>query len=200
MKRIFYIIALAVLLGGFLLVFLRLNSCQLVKPTVEKVNHVIVIEKIVDLGKMELVNYQFQDNITHSLEIDWWPDPEVLLTVYGHAVGCVDFQQIDSTALTFVGDSVLIVSLPEPEVCQVKVDHQNSKVQNTSFTSISPDKRNLVDEAYKLAEQEILKAALESGIIENTKQKANEILKPSLEAISQRKVILQFPVPGKPIG
>lgn len=172
----------------------------MVKPTVEKVNHVIVIEKIVDLGKMELVNYQFQDNITHSLEIDWWPDPEILLTVYGHAVGCVDFQQIDSTALTFVGDSVLIVSLPEPEVCQVKVDHQNSRVQNTSFTSISPDKRNLVDEAYKLAEQEILKAALDSGIIENTKQKANEILKPSLEAISQRKVILKFPVPGKPIG
>ncbi len=177
-----------------MLVVLRLNSCQLVKPTVETVSHVIVVEKIVDLGKMELVNYQFHDNMTHKLEIDWWPDPEILVSVYGDAVGCIDFRQIDSTALTFVGDSVLIIRLPEPEVCQVKVDHQKSKVQNTSFTSISPDKRNLVDEAYKIAEQEIMKAALESGILENTKNKANEILKPSLEAISQRKVILQFPI------
>lgn len=198
MKRIFYLIALVILLGGALLIFFRLNSCELVKPTVERVNHVIVVEKIIDLGKMELVNYQFHDNITHSLEIDWWPDPEVLVSVYGDAVGCVDFRGIDSTALSFVGDSVLIVRLPAPEVCQVKVDHQKSKVQNTAFTSISPDKRNLVDEVYKLAEQEILKAALESGILESTRQKANEILKPSLEAISQRKVILQFPVQLNP--
>lgn len=200
MKRIFYLIALVILLGGALLIFFRLNSCELVKPTVQKVNHVIVIEKIVDLGKMELVNYQFHDNLKHSLEIDWWPDPEILISVYGEAVGCVDFRGIDSTALTFVGDSILIVRLPEPEVCQVKVDHQKSMVQHTSFTSISPDKRNLVDEAYKLAEQQILKAALESGILENTRNKANEILKPSLEAISQRKVILQFPIQLKPNG
>lgn len=172
----------------------------MVKPTVEKVSHIIVVEKIVDLGKMELVNYQFHDNLKHSLEIDWWPDPEILISVYGEAVGCVDFRGIDSTALTFVGDSVLIIRLPEPEVCQVKVDHQKSMVQNTSFTSISPDKRNLVDEAYKMAEKEILKAALESGILENTKNKANDNLRPSLEAISQRKIIFQFPTQLKPEG
>jgi len=149
---------------------------------------------------MELVNYQFSDQVSHALEIDWWPDPEVQLMDYGSAVGCVDLSGIDSTALTFVGDSVLIVRLPEPEICQHKVDHQNSKVLNTAYTSSSPDKRNLIDEAYKVAEQEIYKAALESGIIENTRKKADEILKPSLEAISQRKVILQFPTNVQPTG
>ena len=173
-------------------VVLSMRSCQLIQPDRPVTDHNIVIEKVTGLGKMELVQYQFQDVVSHEVVKDWWPDPKVLLFVKGEAVGCVDFTKIDSTSITSLGDSALIVRLPQPEICYTKINHDSSKVFDTRYTFW--EEAEMVEEAYKLAEKEILHAALQAKIIENAKTQAETMLKPMLEVLTGREVRLQFPV------
>lgn len=161
------------------------------------VSHTIVVEKITAMGKMELSKYHFQDLVNYHQQIDWWPDPRVTLVVYGEAVGCVDFSGVSAANLHEEGDSLLIVDLPLPEICYTKIDHERTRVQDTRFTTlyqnIASDK-NHIAEAYKIAEVQLRQTALDEGILDNTRQQAEMTLRPMLEALTKRKVMLRFPV------
>jgi Protein of unknown function (DUF4230) len=54
----------------------------------------------------------------------------------------------------------------------------------------------LLDEAYRKAEEQILKSALDSDILEQTKKNADLILKPLIENISSIKVVIKYPLTG----
>ncbi|MEM6633565.1 MAG: DUF4230 domain-containing protein [Bacteroidota bacterium] len=161
-------------------------------PPKKETTHEMVVEKIEGMGKLELVKYTFKDVVTHKEVYEWFPDPKVLLIIAGEAVGCLDLSQIDSSQVVFMGDSI-VVNLPEPEFCYVKVDHQNSQVYETQYTYWN--EAEMIDEAYKLAEIEIQKAAEQSQVLDQTRQQARLVLRPMLESLTGKKVILLFPVP-----
>ncbi len=192
MKKLFYLVLTLAIGFAAATVVLSVRSCNLIDPDRPVTDHNIIVEKVVGMGKMELVQYQFQDLVAHEIIKDWWPDPKVLLFVKGEAVGCVDFTKIDSAAITHVGDSVLILRLPQPEICYTRIDHDSSKVFDTQYTFW--EEAEMVEEAYKQAEKEILHAALKGQIIENAKKQAELVLKPTLEALTGREIHLQFPV------
>jgi len=167
------------------------------------VNHNTILTSIEELGKMELVRYNFKDVVEYEKSVSRWvPNSKIALIVSGEAVGCVDFTKLRPEDILFAGDSVIQVALPEPEICYYKVDHSKSKVfskENTYFQDAE-----LVEESYKYAEQNIKRSALNSGILLQTKVNAEKILKPMLEEITGKKVVLvqqkaiQNPqVPGK---
>jgi hypothetical protein len=54
----------------------------------------------------------------------------------------------------------------------------------------------LLDQAYRKAEEQILKTALDSDILEQTKKNAELILNPLLENISSKKVVIKYPLSG----
>jgi hypothetical protein len=85
--------------------------------------------------------------------------------------------------------------MPEPELCVFKIDHNKSKVYNTEYAFTEEAK--LVQEAYKQAEKQIQKSALDMGILEQTKENARKILTPMLEKASGKKVVLKFPMNAK---
>ncbi|MGV3561154.1 DUF4230 domain-containing protein [Larkinella arboricola] len=147
----------------------------------------VVLQEVTELGKLELVKYRFKDIVEHQLIREWLPNPKAVLIVEGEAVGCLDLTKITSEDITTQGDS-LIVHLPDPELCSYKIDHRNSRVFNTEYTFF--EEAQLVSEAYRRAETQIRRAALNSGILEQTRQNADKILKPLLERISGKKVFL----------
>ncbi|RAJ97559.1 uncharacterized protein DUF4230 [Larkinella arboricola] len=147
----------------------------------------VVLQEVTELGKLELVKYRFKDIVEHQLIREWLPNPKAVLIVEGEAVGCLDLTKITSEDITTQGDS-LIVHLPDPELCSYKIDHRNSRVFNTEYTFF--EEAQLVSEAYRRAETQIRRAALNSGILEQTRQNADKILKPMLERISGKKVFL----------
>jgi hypothetical protein len=151
--------------------------------------HAVVLQEIQSLGKLELVRYNFKDIVEHEQIIQWMPNPKAVLIVQGEAVGCIDLTKITTSDVTSDTDTI-VVHLPEPELCSYKIDHTKSKVYNTEFVFMEEAK--LVDEAYQQAEKQIQKAALEMGILEQTKQNANQILKPVLEKVSGKKVVLRY--------
>ena len=157
-------------------------------PTTQ-VNHNTVLTSIESLGKMELVRYNFKDVVEYNKEISQWlPNSKSVLIIAGEAVGCIDMSQITRQDIEFTNDSTISIKLPEPEICYFKVDHNKSKVfamENTYFQDAA-----LVDEGYKYAEKNVRNSAISSGILEQTAENANKILKPMLEGITGKTVVL----------
>ncbi|TAD99146.1 MAG: DUF4230 domain-containing protein [Bacteroidetes bacterium] len=160
-------------------------------------NHQTVVEKIESIGKLELVKYQIKDvlEMTKSTYM-FLPTAKVILIASGEAVGCLDLTKIKAQNVKTSGDSIEI-SLPAPEICYYKLDHQKTKIYDTKFTIISGQQSKLLEESYKAAEKQIEKAALESNILEQTKINAQLILKPMLEQMTKKKVFLSFDLATK---
>jgi hypothetical protein len=90
--------------------------------------------------------------------------------------------------VVFEGDSVVRVALPSPELCTWRVDHSQSKVYSTE-NSFFQD-AELIDEGYRYAERNVRQTALQSGILPQTTQNAEKILRPMLETMTGRRVVL----------
>jgi hypothetical protein len=179
---------LCILLAAYLL-YIQFNNKFSIQEDKTIVTNNMVVEKIESIGKLELCKYYIKDVIEQKEIKDWWPDSKVILIVSGEVTGCLDLKKIDSTGITILADRIKI-KLPLPEICYVKINHQESKVydiQNEFF-----DKPKLIDKAYALAEKNIQNAAFKMKIIEQTKANAQITLKPLLEGFTGKKVELYF--------
>jgi hypothetical protein len=154
-----------------------------------QVTHSTVLNKIEGLGKMELVRYNFKDVVEYKKELSrWLPNSRSVLIVAGEAVGCIDMSQVTRQDIKFPNDSTITIKLPAPEICYFKVDHAKSKIFAMEYTYFQD--ATLVDEAYKYAEKNVRQSALNAGILEETARNADKILKPMLEGITGKTVVL----------
>lgn len=153
------------------------------------VNYSTILTSVEELGRMELVRYNFKDVVEYQKYVSRFvPNSKIVLIVAGEAVGCIDFSKIKQSDIQFQGDTLVQVALPPAQICYYKVDHSKSKVfskENTYFQDAG-----LVEEAYKYAEQNVKKAALNSGILRQTQLNAEKILKPMLQEITGKRVVL----------
>jgi hypothetical protein len=154
-----------------------------------EVSHNVLLQKITAMGKLELVKYNFRDVVESKIKKDLLPDAKVLLIVSGEATGCLDLTKIRVSDIEEASDT-LVVHLPEPEICNYKIDHSKSRVYNTEYAFL--DEAQLVDKAFKKAEDEVIQNAQTMGILEQTKKSAEQILKPFLEDVAKRKVVLRY--------
>jgi hypothetical protein len=153
--------------------------------------HTIVLQEMTAMGKLELVKYNFKDVVEQEVVKTWLPNAKAVLIVQGEAIGCIDLTKMQIADITSEQE-MLVVQLPEPELCVFKIDHEKSKIYNTEYAFTEEGK--LVQEAYKQAEVQIQKSALDMGIIDQTKENARKILTPMLEKASGKKVLLKFPM------
>lgn len=135
------------------------------------------------------VKYRYSDVIEHINKTDYLPLASILLIIKADAVGCIDLTKIDSNSITVIGDSVRL-TLPKAEICYIKIDHKDSKVYDTKMAFFR--EANLVDEAYKHAENEIAKKVRQSDILTQTQNNALLILKPLLEGLGYYKIVIDF--------
>lgn len=151
--------------------------------------HNMVLKEMTVLGKLELSNFAFRDVVEQELVRDYMPNPKAILIVQGEAIGCIDLTKIKAEDI-ITKDDTLIVHLPDPELCSYKIDHSKSKIYDTEYAFMN--EQLLLNEAYTRAEAKIKQSALEMGILDQTKKNAELVLKPLLENISGKKVVLQF--------
>lgn len=154
------------------------------------ITNTTVLQEIENIGKLELVKYHFKEVVEFEKgSYSWLPSSKVVLIAGGEAVGCVDLKKIQEQDIVISGDTALI-NLPAPEICYFKIDHEKSKVYSLEYTYFQD--KNLIDQAYKAAEGQLKKAALDLNILEQTRENAEVILKPLLEKITQKKVIFLY--------
>lgn len=119
------------------------------------------------------------------------PDSKAVLISQGSATGCIDLNQIKPQDLREDGDT-LFVTLPRPEMCYFKIDLEKSRLYDLQINYLPPDQRTkFIQELYQVAEQDIKHAALQTGIMEQTAENAELVLKPLFESISGKTVILR---------
>jgi hypothetical protein len=155
------------------------------------------IQQIEQLGKIELVKCTLTDALTYKKENVLLADDQILLLVKGEAVGCIDLTKITPKDLLHTPDT-LFVTLPAPELCYCKLNHEQTKVFDLTYTKIF-DKTALVAEAFAQAEQNITQTALQSGVLEQTKVNAVLVLTPILQTLTDKKVVLSFVPPTEKI-
>lgn len=178
------IIVLAVIgLGAWLF-----TSKFSVKTTVES-KHQLLLDRVEAMGKLELVKYRISDVLEHTNKTTFLPDASVLLIIKADAVGCIDLTKIKSEHIQVYGDSA-VIQLPQPEICYIRIDHKASRVYDTKMAFFR--EANLVDEAYKNAEQKISDEVRKSDILEQTRSNALHVLRPLLTGLGYSKVTLSF--------
>lgn len=181
------IIAFFVIAASFLVWQLStMGIFNMGKPVAVISNHNIVLEKMEELGKLELVKYKFKDVLEHTIEYDWYPDSKAVLIISGEAVGCIDLKKIKKEDIDQTRKDSIYIRLPEPELCYYKINHDQSRVYDSKHGF--NDAAKLMGEAYKEAEKKMKTVALETGILEQTKKNAEVMLKPLFEGISKKKV------------
>jgi hypothetical protein len=159
--------------------------------------HHTILERMITIGKLELIKYRFQE-ITEIEKVgrDFYNlfklenDSRAVLISSGEAVGCIDLTLMEVRHIRETADSV-IIQLPPPELCYFKLDLENTRIYAVE-TGLFTSEREFIEEAYKSAEKQIRQAALQSGILKQARDNAEIVLKPLLEEISGKKVVIVY--------
>ena len=188
-RNFFKILFIFITVVGSIFIWEKLKNFSLFSVKEIKTTHNMVLKEMTLLGKLELANFTFRDIVEQELVRDYLPNPKAILIVQGEAIGCIDLTKVKAEDVSSKDDT-LIVHLPDPELCSYKIDHSKSKIYDTDYAFMN--EQSLMNEAYTRAEDKIKQSAIEMGILEQTKKNANLILKPLLENISGKKVVLQY--------
>lgn len=151
----------------------------------------VMVEKITDMGKLELVKYSMKDVLEKKEIRTFLPPQRILFVAVGEVAGCIDLTRVTQSDITSAGDSITVF-LPQPEICYARLDHQRSRVYDVSGAWFPSDAKSMVEDIYKIAERRILENAKEMNILGKTRENALLIFKPMLENISGKKVGVQF--------
>lgn len=180
--KVLVLVAVVGLIGWFIAAKFSL------KTTVES-KHQLLVERIEAMGKLELVKYRISDVLEHKNITPFLPDASVLLIIKADAVGCVDLTKVKPEDIKVYGDSV-VMQLPQPEICYIKIDHKASRVYDTKMAFFR--EANLVDEAYKSAEKEVEAEVRKSDILQQTRANALNVFRPILTGLGYTKINLSF--------
>lgn len=178
----------------------RFNWFRSDEEPVVTVNHETVLQEIESLGRLELVRYRFKDIVELTeknapyLGIFDVPDSKVALITVGEATGCIDLRKISAEDIIIQGDTIL-VHLPKPELCYYKLDLGKSRIYSVDKQVVFKNESQLLQKAYQKAEVQMRNAALQSGILRQTRENAEQVLRPLLEKVSGKRIIFQDQIP-----
>lgn len=191
MKKIIFIgIILALLADAALIVYLMSSS----KKDQTYVSHDVVVSQIEELGNLEVVKYNIQDLMDYKKVRRWLPNSKASLKVVGEVIACVDLTQLDKGDIYTWKDSVSLV-LPVPQICHYRVDHSRSQIYNIEYGLW--ESAELVDEAYKAAEEHIYQQAINMGIAQESRANAIKALTPILRGLGFTKIHIRFRQPSQ---
>lgn len=151
----------------------------------------IMVSKITAMGKLELVKYSMKDVVEKKEIHPILPDERVLFVAVGEVTACIDLTRVKKEDIVQSKDSVWL-TLPRPEICYVKLDHQKSSVYDVSGVWFADKAKTMVEDVYKIAEKKMLATAGEMNLLGKAQENAGLIFKPFLEGVSGKKVALKF--------
>ncbi len=158
----------------------------------EEITNTVFITEIKALGKLELTKITIKEVMEYKMELDWALDKKVLMVFGGEVVGCIDLSKIKEENITN-SDSVITIKLAGTEICYSKLDHSKTKLYNLStmaeFNKIEPE---MMDYLYKKGEAYLVSDSMKMIVNKETEVNVQKILKPLLEKISKKQVIIEF--------
>jgi hypothetical protein len=158
---------------------------------------ITIINEVRAVARLETIHYTIEKVITAELNqgvLGPLFGDRLLFVAHGYVIAGIDMNKMNPEDMWLDG-SILHVRLPQSEVLVATLDNEKSYVfdRNTGlFTSGDP---NLETTARQVAEEEIRKAALEDGILEQAQVNATIFLEEFFKALGYDTVIFETPKP-----
>lgn len=142
-------------------------------PTPQIISGAAVVQRIQQLSRLETSKYTIERviDIRQGSNIpiigDWLAGDAILLIAHGTVVVGVDLSRLTPDAVTVSPDGKQItVRLPPVQVFSATLDNSKTRVYSRDRGLFAPENPNLETMARQAAEQQILQAACEDGIME----------------------------------
>lgn len=157
-----------------------------------------IIRQVRDLSRLETASYTIEKVITAESGQETFPllfGDRLILVARGQVIAGVDLAQMEGDDILVTDDGTAIVKLPPSEVLVVTLDNQKSYVidRDTGLIGLNPA---LETEARRAAEEEILNAALEDGVLETAQRNAEMYVRQLILALGFREVVFAQSVPA----
>ncbi|MDZ4159300.1 MAG: DUF4230 domain-containing protein [Anaerolineaceae bacterium] len=173
---------------------LRTQVAQLLNPTPTIIpDPVTILNEIRSLARLETIQYTVEKVITAELghkDLRFLFGERLLFVAHGSVIAGVDLSRMTIEDLSMEGGT-LYVSLPEPEVFIATLDNQRSYVYDRDTGLLKRADLNLETQARMAAEEEILNAALEDGILEKARLNAEQYLERLFNRLGYQRVIFR---------
>lgn len=177
---------------------LATQAAQILNPTPTIVaDPVTIIKQVRSLSRLETSSFTIEKVITADTgegPLGFLFRDKLLLVAHGEVIAGVDLKRLDDDAIKVAGTSVF-VTLPASEVFVATLDNQKTYVYDRQ-TSLLGQKADLETLARQKAEEEILNAALDGGILNMAQDNGDQVIKKLLEALGFTDVNLNHAAPA----
>ena len=161
---------------------------------------VTLIRQVSSLSRLETASYTVEKVITAESGQGTFAflfGDRLILVAHGQVIAGVDLGQMGEGDILVTDDGAVVVTMPPAEVLVVTLDSHKSYVvdRDTGLIGVNPV---LETEARQVAEEEILNAALEDGILEMAQRNAETYVRQLILTLGFREVIFAqvVPTPG----
>lgn len=140
---------------------------------------VTIVRDIRTLARLETIQYSLEKVITAETNqgnFGFLIGDKLLFVAHGTVIAGVDLSKMDDGAVTIAADGSLSVRLPEAEIFIATLDNDKSYVYDRQTGIFNKGEVDLETAARQAAEDEILKAALEDGILDQAQINAENYL------------------------
>lgn len=159
-----------------------------------------IIHQMQNLSRLETASYTIEKVITAESGQDalaFLFGDRLLFVAHGRVIAGVDLARMDEGDIVVTNDDRVIVTLPPAEIFVVVLDNDRSYVydRETGILGLNQDLETLARQA---AEEEILNAALEDGILDLANRNARAYIERLILAFGFREVIFVDATPTPP--
>ncbi|MEA3342097.1 MAG: DUF4230 domain-containing protein [Chloroflexota bacterium] len=149
-----------------------------------------IIHEVRGLSRLETASYSIEKVITAESgqgAFAFLFGDRLILVAHGRVIAGVDLSKMGEDDIIVTEDGTVVVTLPPAEVLVVTLDNQKSYIydRDTGMIGVNPA---LETNARQAAEEEILNAALEDGILEMARQNAEVYVLRLILALGFREV------------
>lgn len=158
---------------------------------------VTIIHEIRSLARLETIQYSIEKIITAEVGqgvFGFLVGDRLLFVAHGEVIAGIDLEKIGPEHLRVV-DGILYVDLPTAEIFSATLDNDLSYVYDRDTGLFTKGNIELETLARQTAEEEILKAAIESGILIQAKINAENYLWRLFNALGFPEIIFVEPTP-----
>ena len=150
-----------------------------------------IIRQVRDLSRLETASYTIEKVITAETgqgPFSFLFGDRLILVARGQVIAGVDLGKMGDGDILVADDGTVVVTLPQAEILVATLDNQRSYVvdRDTGLIGMNPA---LETEARQAAEQEVLDAALEDGILEMAQRNAESYVRQLILALGFQEVI-----------
>ena len=158
---------------------------------------VTIIHEVQSLARLETIRYTVEKVVTAEVNqgvLGPLFGERLLFVAHGYVIAGIDMSKIRPEDLWLVGE-MLNVRLPATEVLVATLDNDKSYVYDRETGLFTHGDPTLETQVRQVAEQEILKAATEDGILDQASTNAQIYLRWFFETLGYKQINFVLPTP-----